>query len=195
MDRYIRAMDWIYLACIWIAGISLLIMTLVIPYGVFMRYWMNDAASWPEPLSVLLMVLFTFIAAAACYRSESHIAVKLLTERLPDRLRPWSARLVDALMLLLSLFMVIWGIDLVKVTWHQVIAEFPTLSVGVTYLPLPVGGALTLLFIVERMLAGSQVSRPVVDFDSTHAEIRETADGGDAPRGKPVGRLTADNVN
>jgi TRAP-type C4-dicarboxylate transport system permease small subunit len=35
-----------------------------------------------------------------------------------------------------------------------VIAEFPFLSVGITYLPLPIGGAVTLLFIVERLWAG-----------------------------------------
>jgi TRAP-type C4-dicarboxylate transport system permease small subunit len=51
------------------------------------------------------------------------------------------------------------------VTWHQVIAEFPFLSVGITYLPLPLGGVVTLAFIVERIVAGSQAGRPVVTFD------------------------------
>ena len=36
-----------------------------------------------------------------------------------------------------------------SVTWHQTIAEFPSLSVGVVYLPIPIGGLLTLLFLVE----------------------------------------------
>ena len=44
-------------------------------------------------------------------------------------------------------------------------AELPGLAVGVTYLPLPIGGAATLLFVVERMLHGSQHGRPVVRFD------------------------------
>ena len=39
-------------------------------------------------------------------------------------------------------------------TWHQVIAEFPGLSVGITYLPIPVGGLITVLFIVERVWCG-----------------------------------------
>jgi TRAP-type C4-dicarboxylate transport system permease small subunit len=57
-------------------------------------------------------------------------------------------------MALISLFMVIWGGRLVAATWQQVIAEFPFLSVGVTYLPIPIGGAITLLFIAERLLIG-----------------------------------------
>ena len=46
------------------------------------------------------------------------------------------------------------GLLLVQTTWHQVVAEFPFLSVGITYLPIPVGGAITLLFIVERLWIG-----------------------------------------
>ena len=57
-------------------------------------------------------------------------------------------------MALVSLFMVIWGVRLVETTWYQSIAEFPALSVGVTYLPIPIGGAITLLFVVERLLIG-----------------------------------------
>jgi hypothetical protein len=42
----------------------------------------------------------------------------------------------------------------VETTWHQSIAEFPFLSVGVTYLPIPVGGTATLLFVAERVAIG-----------------------------------------
>jgi TRAP-type C4-dicarboxylate transport system permease small subunit len=37
---------------------------------------------------------------------------------------------------------------------HQSIAEFPGLSVGLTYMPIPIGGAITLLFILERLWVG-----------------------------------------
>jgi len=46
------------------------------------------------------------------------------------------------------------GTRLVEATWHQTIAEFPSLSVGVTYLPIPIGGAIALLFVAERLLLG-----------------------------------------
>jgi TRAP-type C4-dicarboxylate transport system permease small subunit len=41
------------------------------------------------------------------------------------------------------------------VTWHNTIADFPFLSVGVTYLPIPVGGVCLLLFIIERIFLGA----------------------------------------
>jgi TRAP-type C4-dicarboxylate transport system permease small subunit len=62
--------------------------------------------------------------------------------------------IAEGLMALVSIFMVVWGARLVAATWQQVIAEFPFLSVGATYLPIPIGGAVTLLFIIERLLIG-----------------------------------------
>ncbi len=50
--------------------------------------------------------------------------------------------------------MIVWGERLVEVTWHNTIADFPFLSVGVTYLPIPLGGACLLLFIIERIFLG-----------------------------------------
>ena len=50
--------------------------------------------------------------------------------------------------------MIVWGFRLVHATWYQGIAEFPALSVGLTYAPVPVAGVLTLLFIVERRWVG-----------------------------------------
>jgi len=61
---------------------------------------------------------------------------------------------VQLLMALIALFMVVWGSRLVEVTWHNTIADFPFLSVGVTYLPIPIGGVCLLLFIIERIFLG-----------------------------------------
>jgi TRAP-type C4-dicarboxylate transport system permease small subunit len=66
--------------------------------------------------------------------------------------------------------MIVWGYRLVEVTWYNTIADFPFLSVGITYLPIPIGGVCLLLFIVERIFLGapsdplSQTSE-VVPFD------------------------------
>ena len=62
-------------------------------------------------------------------------------------------------MALIAIFMVVWGERLVEVTWYNTIAEFPFLSVGVTYLPIPVGGFCLLLFIIERVWLGRRPIR------------------------------------
>jgi hypothetical protein len=55
--QYIRAMDAIHQACLFIAGSCLVIITVIVPYGVFTRKVLNSAASWPEPMAVLLMIV------------------------------------------------------------------------------------------------------------------------------------------
>jgi TRAP-type C4-dicarboxylate transport system permease small subunit len=151
---YAWAMEGLYRLCVAIAGTCIVLMTIVIPWGVYARYVLNRGSQWPEPMAVLLMIIFTFAAAAACYRANAHISVAVIRDLLPPRLRRLALLAVDALMALLSLFMVIWGIQLVQTTWYQVIAEFPWLSTGVTYMPIPLGGAITFLFIVEQVLIG-----------------------------------------
>jgi TRAP-type C4-dicarboxylate transport system permease small subunit len=95
--------------------------------------------------------------------------VQALVERAGPRARVVLRRLVDLAMVLTALFMLVWGLQLVRTTWHQVIAEFPVLSVGLTYLPLPAGGLLTLLFIVERLWVGEPPVTSVMYRDRAEA--------------------------
>jgi TRAP-type C4-dicarboxylate transport system permease small subunit len=91
-----------------------------------------------------------------------HIAVTMITDRVPEKSRRALAIVVDALMAILAAFMIYYGTQLCVVTWQQTIAEFPILSVGLTYSPLPIGAAVTLLFVIERMAIGSQEKRPLM---------------------------------
>ena len=163
-------MERLYLACIVVSATALVLITLVIPYGVFMRYAMNSAASWPEPFSVLAMVLFSFVGGAAAYRANVHICVQMLTDAVPARVRGWLLKLADLCMIAAACFMLFYGAQLVKVTWGQTIAEFPTLSVGITYLPIPVGGLITLLFIIERLWLGAPPPESIMYRDQPLAE-------------------------
>ena len=159
MRRFRAVMDGLYWLCVVVSGSALVLISAVIPWGVFTRYVLNSAASWPEPMAILLTIVLTFIGAAACYRADTHMRVSILVRAMSPPWRRAIEPLAEVLAALLSLFMVIWGARLVVATWHQSIAEFPALSVGVTYLPIPIGGAITLLFVVERLLIGRPSQR------------------------------------
>ncbi len=150
-----RAMDYLYLVCVVVGCTALVLISAVIPWAVFTRYVLNSAASWPEPLAVLLTIVLTFIGAAAGYRLNLHMNVSYFADQLPARFRTLLDLVVQLLMALIAIFMIGWGGRLVEVTWHNTIADFPFLSVGVTYLPIPVGGVCLLLFIVERIFLGA----------------------------------------
>ena len=154
---YRTLMDALYWVCVFVAGTALVLISAVIPWAVFTRYVLNSAASWPEPAAVLLTIVVTFIGAAACYRRRLHMNVSFFVLQFPPPLRIAAEFLAELLVATMAVFMVVYGERLVAATWYNTIAEFPSLSVGVTYLPIPIGGAILLLFVVERLALGMPV--------------------------------------
>ena len=158
-------MDRLYLATIWAAGTAIFFMSLIIPWGVFSRYVLGTGSQWPEPIAILLMMVFTFIGAAAAYRAGGHIAVNMLTEKLPTFLQRVAAGMVDLLMLAICGFVTWYGTRLCVETWGQGISELPWLPVGGTYSPLPIGAAITFICVLEKCFFGPQTHRRVVRYE------------------------------
>src|SRR4029077_7200366 len=162
-QRYSKAMDHLNAACLFTAGLCLVVIILIIPYGVFCRYALNSAASWPEPVAVLLMIILSFLSAVVCYREYLHIGVGVLPAFLGEPAKTWLGWFLEACMLATNLFMLWWGTKLVHTTWFQSIPEFPAVSSAVASLPIPIGGALTALYVIERFMTREFFSEPDPD--------------------------------
>ena len=66
-NTLLRVNDAIYKTCVWVAGLAIVVMSMIIPWGIFARYVLGSGGGWPEPVAILLMVIFTFLGAAtAC---------------------------------------------------------------------------------------------------------------------------------
>jgi TRAP-type C4-dicarboxylate transport system permease small subunit len=164
---YIRLMNVIHWLCLVIAGTSLVIITLIIPWGVFTRFVLNSASSWPEPMAVLLMIWLSFLSACICYREYLHIGVGLLPAFLVGASRNFLGFLIEICMLVTNLFMLWWGIQLVEATWFQSIAEFPIISAGFAYFPVPLGGLIMVLFVIERIWTQEWFLEQTIETTST----------------------------
>ena len=110
--------------------------------------------------------------ARAMADAGAHIAVAMLTDRLPANLRAACRWLVHLLMLVVSLFMIVYGTKLCLETMGQTITSLPWMPVGATYAPVPIGGLLTLFFVLENLVFGTQHDRAVVVFD----HVNDTAE-------------------
>jgi TRAP-type C4-dicarboxylate transport system permease small subunit len=71
--------------------------------------------------------------------------------------------LIELCMMGTNLFMFWWGIKLVETTWYQSISDFPWYSVGVSYLPVPIGGLIVALFVIERLWVSNLFEQPSDD--------------------------------
>ncbi len=157
--RYTQFLNILYIICISIGAISISVMSLIITYGVFTRYVLGTGSFWPEPISIFLMIQFTFYGAVACYRTDHHIGVALLSTLLPEKWKIAQEYLIHLLMLGVSVFMVFYGIELVKVTLFQSYPEFEYIKVGVAYSPIPIGGAVMFLFAIEKLILVSPFNK------------------------------------
>jgi TRAP-type C4-dicarboxylate transport system permease small subunit len=101
-----------------------------------------------------MMVMFSFLGGAAVYRANVHVAVEALLNAVRPALRQAMRHAIDACMAATALFMLVYGVNLCLVTRFQTMAEFPVLSQAIVYLPIPLAGLLTLLFIIEKVWVG-----------------------------------------
>ena len=163
--QYIRAMDLLHRASLVICCICMAVIGIIIPWGVFTRYVLNSASSWPEPLAVILMVVLAFFSAVVCYREHLHIGVGIVPNLLTGPARVAIGWAIEMCMLATNLFMLWWGLKLVSTTWNQTIGEFPAFTVGVSYLPVPIAGAVTVLLVIERLWTGAFFPPPPTDED------------------------------
>jgi TRAP-type C4-dicarboxylate transport system permease small subunit len=152
-QHYRTLMEWLYIGCIVLSGCALILITLIIPTGVFFRYVLNSPLSWPEPASIVMMVMFSFLGGAAVYRANVHIAVEALLNAVAPNVRR-VMRAGGPCMVAMALFMLFDGVKLCIATQYQTMAEFPVVSQGLVYLPIPIAGLLTLLFIIEKLWIG-----------------------------------------
>lgn len=158
-------MQALYLGCVLLSGAALVAITLIIPLGVVMRYVFNDPLSWPEPAAVVMMVMFSFVGGAAVYRANAQIAVEALLNAVQPNVRTAMKWGVHLCMTLTAAFMLGYGAHLCQLTWYNTMAEFPALRVGFVYMPIPVAGLLTLLFIAEKVWLGEPPKTDVMYSD------------------------------
>lgn len=153
---YVRAMEHLQAFCMGFAALSIIGMTVIIAWSVYTRYWLNLGSFWAEPIAIMLAVQMTFFGAAATYRVGGHISIDVFTRLLPAGQAQRAAdRLADALVAIMALAMIWYGIGLVRTTWMQVYPEFQQVRVGLVYMALPLSGLVTLLFAVERLVFGA----------------------------------------
>lgn len=134
-----------------IAALAMLGLVAVQGWQVFARYVINDSPGWTEPVTMLLLSIAMALGAAAAVHSNRHFGFFLLG----DRLGPRSARvlkvLVEAVVATIGAVLAWWG----WILWMDGVhiktagADFPQ---SVNYLPLCIGGALMLVFALNRLV-------------------------------------------
>ena len=148
-----RALDALSTLAMGLAGVALVAMALIQAWQVFARYVLNDSPGWTEPLALLLMSFAVMFGAAVAVRRETHFAFQTFRDAAPGPAR-WVLKSISRLIAAASGagLMVLGGVLMVD-EWPVAMAGAPLPS-GLKFAGLCVGGALILLFSIERLLTG-----------------------------------------
>lgn len=138
-------------AALYAAGTGLVLMTVFVAYQVFCRYVLNDSPSWTEPGAVMLMSWFIFLGAAVGVRENNHLGFDVLLYVLPAPAKKWLRMISDFAVAVFGIGMIWYGSNLVGLTWNTTL---PALGISGAwdYIPVVAGGALVLLFALERII-------------------------------------------
>ena len=133
-----------------LSSICLIAMTAIISYQVVARYFFNASPAWSERLSLVLLAYLVFFGAAAGVHLRFHIRIDAVRNAMPARF----GRLIDIAANLAvagaGLVMVIAGWQLTTKLWAF---DIPALGLpsGLTMLPLPIAGALIVVFALAHV--------------------------------------------
>ncbi len=149
MGGVCRALAQLFL---WSGAAALLIMTAVVGWQVWGRYVLNETPIAAEAVSLLLMLYLSLLGAAVGVRDRFHLGVVFVRDGVPLPWRNWLDIVNHLLVGAFAAGMVWYGWLLAASTWDH---TMPTtgISQGINYLPIPLSGAATLLFVVEHILA------------------------------------------
>jgi C4-dicarboxylate transporter DctM subunit len=132
---------------------TLLAATVVIALiQVFFRYVLNDSLAWPEEVARWAFVWCVFLGSAMVARRKTHIIIDLLPRMLGEAALRYHAAFARVIIVTVAAMLLMFGIDLV----HRSSYVSPAMQWPFTYLYLavPVGAALTFLFMLAEPVPG-----------------------------------------
>lgn len=145
-----RPLDRLSDAAIALAALSLLGLVAVQAWQVFARYVINDSPSWTEPVTLLLLSTAMSLGAATGVRENRHFGFFLLADALGPRAHRAVDALVAAVIVAIGAVLAAWSTQLLLDGLDVRMAGAP-LPQSVNYLPLALGGALMVVFALDRL--------------------------------------------
>lgn len=144
-----RLLDRIADIAIHLAVAALLGLVVVQGWQVFARYVINDSPSWTEPVTLLLLSTAMSLGAACGVHTNRHFGFFLLAAYMGAGVRRAVDTLVQLVIAVLGGFIATWATVLL-LDGMDIKAAGADLPQSINYLPLAIGGALMVLFALNR---------------------------------------------
>ena len=146
--------DWTYKILMFVCKILLIGDILITCWSVAGRYipFITDP-HWSEEVVLTLMVYMTVLSASLAIRRAAHIRMTAFDRYLPDKVVKALDLLADIAVLVLGVYLVVYGIRFCNspLSIRGKYASIPSLSKFWQYLPVPVAGVSMIIFELEQI--------------------------------------------
>ncbi len=163
-----RTIEKILLPFIILLGI---LMVVVVSYGVFTRYVLNNPPRWTEELARYLMIWMALLATSICQRRDEHVYITFIIERLPRFLQKTLSILAKLAILFFFYIVFSQGIELVLNARQQV-----STSMGISMLyPLsiiPIAALINMSQVFLQVLLEFRPSGYILEIEREKRERR-----------------------
>lgn len=151
VDWVETGLEWVRLACTFIASIALVILVATFGWLVFGRYVLNVTPTWVEQLALLLVCYIVFLGAVAGVKEESHLGVALFRDMTPVAVQKIIIILTDIIIAAFGVIMFLAGTTLVRFGWDSLL---PMLDIPESFrtLAITICGALIFAICTIRAL-------------------------------------------
>lgn len=158
LDSGLDAIAWV---CKLITGVALVVLTVIFGWLVFGRYVLNDTPTWVEQVSLLLVMLITFLGASVGIHEKSHLGVSYFREIVPVWMATGFSVVTDLALAGFGLVMAWYGHKLVLFKWGS---QIPLIDLpeGLRAVPITICGGLVFLFSVGHLIRRARGQAPRV---------------------------------
>ena len=146
-----RLLDGAAKLCLIICGVSLVVLTVIFGWLVFGRYVLNATPTWVEQVSLLLILVITFLGAAVGIHENTHLGVSFFRELSSEPVRRVFTIVSHLIMAAFGAVMMVQSYKLMIFKWGS---EIPLIHVpeGLRALPITICGGLVLAFSIGHLV-------------------------------------------
>lgn len=159
-----RALAHVDRAAQWLLIALMAVIIAVVSAQVFLRYLFNSSIGWADEISRLAFVWSIFIAIPLGVREGLHIALQLVTARIPAGARVALGRLVALLGVAMMLLVSHQAVLIAWEQWDEKMASVD-MSAAMFVVPVAVGGVYSALWLLCVALSGRSYATGVVGVE------------------------------
>lgn len=103
--RFAQAVKGFNVLTGYLSGITIVVTSVIVCYGVVMRYYFASPLDWGLELSIFLLIIATFMSAGYTQLQRGHVTIEVMEHILSPRANKWRYLIGDALSLVFCAFL------------------------------------------------------------------------------------------